>query len=715
MRTKRTTLDFLSSERLLLVAPILAALIRLAGVVFPYRRVWGFDYLEDFGFPWDVAWTALVFIPPAIVFFSRRGGNDSRQKKRADSLAWVIYPLAAALAVLVPMETFFYGDGGLLVPQIHRLAHGESVDFGVLLNVKSSPLAGLLVYGGARLIPDVFSWFGIPLPTTAAYPFSALSAVALLALGVFFFAYRREREIDTARILAPFCTAGILLFFGYVEFYVVVYALVAMFAILGERYVGGRGRTFPLVLVYVGAVAAHYESLAFLPAFLFAYFSRRMPSFSRQAFHSFRFVVPCVLLAIGAAYFVFGFAWKDSRIVMPFFPVTTPAGTLAYTLFSSYHLIDLANILLLLAPSALLVVLLTPLTGRTPLSPAARFHAVAAASFFLFLVFANTSLGLARDWDIATPLGIPLTFLALAVIRDRAPHTWRTSGAAFASASILFFLPWVLLHLDPAMSARRFERILPLDAGHMYRDYTLSGYESLRKFYQHRGDEEKDIALTMKNIEILDYPSQYALLIAKTAALAGRDPVRAARLYTWTLGRLHAHATLLRKTGRERDYAISLRQIDSLAEAVAFSAYTNKLYADVRENVEAVSALTGSQRPYSSVAALAAWEERDYKQAACLLEQTLARGFREPRVYLFLGNALAILGRYTESLRVLESGVREFPEDPMLSFTLGKYLVSAGRAPDIARSLLISAIELGLPPEREREARSFLERLGPSP
>jgi len=697
----------------LMIAVAAASALRLLGGYLPFERIWGIDYLSWYGLPWDVCWSLLPLFTAMLLLRTRSIDAQDGSSRAVGSFAWIIFIVSAALALVAPVRTFFYGDGGLLVPQMHRLAAGEELDYNLLFNLKSSPLAGAAVYAIARGLPALFNLLSLPLPGSALYPFQALSVIVSLLLALFFLRRREGHEGITPEALLIAGTPGALFLLGYVEFYLPVYVATGIFLILAERHMRGlAGIRAPAACLLI-AIASHYYALAFLPAFVYAFAHRRgaLPAWAKST-RRLALVSAGVFAAAAALYFISGFAAGDSRIVMPMLPPETPAGVQWYTLLSRYHLLDLVNTALFLSPiSVFAVAAILAVRRSTARSPEFRFYLTAAAPFFIFLFFANTSLGLARDWDLAAVWALPMGFLGLTAVRTAAGARSRSAGLAYAAASFVFTLPWITLHLDSEAAAARFERILPIDEGHMYRDYALSGYEALRKYYQNKGDQNKDIELSMKKIEILDYPSNYSLLLAKTASLHSVDAARSSTIRRWMLARLSNRASALKKASAERDYAISRAQIDSLAEAIAFSAFAQHQYRLIENDVNSVAAITGAGQPYPSISALEAWERRDFASAARLLEKSMDGGFREPRLFLLLGNARAILGDFGASLAALEEGVRLYPREPMLLYTLGSYIASSGKDPGAAATLLQAAIANGLSGDREREARSALQRL----
>ena len=259
-------------------------------------------------------------------------------------------------------------------------------------------------------------------------------------------------------------------------------------------------------------------------------------------------------------------------------------------------------------------------------------------------------------------------------------------------------------------SAARFERVLTLDSDKMYGDYALSGYEALRKYHRNRGNTDKDIAITQRMVELLDYPLHYRELIGAMQPLAQKDGERDATLQSWMLDRLARRAEDLRARGIMRDYSIGMEQIDSLAQAIGMLGMAGGVGAD-EARLARIAAVTRGGRSWPGMDAMRAYADKRYEDAVPLFETALREGHASPGAWLLFGNTLALLGAPAEALEALERGVAAFPEDGMLHFTLGKYYLRANFRPERARELLQWCVDNGNPAEHLDEARAMLARL----
>ncbi|MDT8323599.1 MAG: hypothetical protein RRA94_05785 [Bacteroidota bacterium] len=694
MTTERTPPRFPWS---LFAAAAGIALLHAAALLLPWQRAWGFDMLRSLqvpaSFPFVLLLAALIV---GVLWLTAR-------KTLRPAVGSAV--LLAVLLLAPGMDTFFYGDGPLLIPQVHRYSVTGEYDRALLLNLKSSPLAGALLTLLMTSIPKITTNI-----STALYPFFWLAKLSLLAAGIAIIALTRGmRQVHAVAALAG--SAGVLLLMGEVEFYAPVFAAVAVYIVAGERAAREeQSPLWPAALALIVAVLAHYMAVVLLPSLLYIIVRRKSARVRQWTFSRVVVASTAVILAGKALYLLLVAIFPDNRILMPLHVHASEAGVHRYTLYSLAHLGDMLNLLVLLAPLALIAL---PLYAAQRLrcdepDPASSFHALIVPPFFAALFFMNTSLGLARDWDLAAPAGIAL-LLAAVSLAERASQ--RHAAAVLIGLSVLLQLPWLLLHEQPRATAQRFEAIMALDDENMYGDYALSGYDALRKFDYGQGDRVKEIALTRRMIALVGYPQHYRELTALAQAeYAGRPDSLLAQL-DWMLARLATHSAMLRDQERERSYAMRMGEIDSLAQVLGMIAVSTGSRPGLRGWLLLLAQNTRDETQYPAVAAAEHYTAGRYDSAAASFERALRDGFSSPSLYLFFGNALALSGQYSASLARFEEGVRRYPGDGMLRFTLGKYYVRAGIQPQRAAELLLWCVENGRPAVHVDEARVLLRQL----
>jgi tetratricopeptide (TPR) repeat protein len=694
------------------LAVSIAALVRLASLLFAGGRWWGLDYLALLTVPMSVILTVCALLP--LLPWTAHLLDRVVRMLEGPGGTWTVRAVVvvvAAVIVFCPMETFFYGDGALLVPQVYRMTEGLSYQLDIVLNLKSSPVAGVLIYSTIKFIPWLLQGLSLPLPETALFPFKAVSIVCLAAYGIVIMRKRSASE-SMPMLLVALGLAGTLFFFGYVEFYTPVFVAFAAYMIFAQRFLEGRGGLAPAVAAWIAALLCHYFTLALLPSliYLIAVWRSNKNGGAKPSGKLILAVSLGAVAAFAAVYFVSGMWHTDSRIVMPLVAITSDAGVYSYTLLSGRHLLDLLNMLLLVAPVPLLYIIISHVRSDKQdmlNSGVSRFYFISTGFFFCFIFFANTSLGLARDWDIAASLGVLIGFHALWIASRKGKQAAKREQMALGTASLLYVIPWLMININPETSAARFEKLVALDADVIYKDYVMSGYEALRKFHAFRGDADKDLEWSKKKVELLDYPQDYRELIGMTLTLKS-DTARYFGLYQFMLERLADKAESFRAKGIDRDYSISFQTIDSLAEVMAFYTWidrADKRYAQLLNRI--IDANPKSSR-LQVLAGLEAYQRNDFPRAIDEVQKTLDRRFEEPLLYELLGSALAIVGRYSESLQKYEAGIDRFPMDQVLQYNLAKIYLKAGIKYDRAIALLQQCRSVEADPGRAAEIEKLI-------
>ncbi|MCB2203824.1 hypothetical protein KQI65_03680 [bacterium] len=702
MKSERKRASF---PTVLVIGAAAIALLYLLALLLPEGRLWGMDMLRYLQLPRGV--------PYAVIMLAAVGGLlwlTASRKVRPSIAAWI---MLVVLLLAPGVDTFFYGDGPLLIPEIHRYSVTGDYNAALLLNTKSSPLAGWLLVFLMTTIPKITVEI-----TTAMYPFFWLGKLCLAGAGLSIIAltsgkhrvYGGKHRVYALAALAA--SAGVLLLMGEVEFYAPVFAATAVYMVAAERVLRAKDAAlWPAVLALIVAVLSHYMAIVLFPSLIFLLLRANSTLKNwglKQGISAGRTIVAAGILV----YLILSYVFPDNRILLPISRQVTDAGVNTYTALSFKHLADVLNLLLLLAPLSIVALVFFWRTELRKQEADAEyvFHALAALPFLGVLLVINASLGLARDWDLAAVTAVPLVYAALAAAER---STFRHAAPLFLALSIFLQLPWLLLHEQPRATAERFEHIMSLDDEHIYGDYALSGYDALRKFDYGAQDAEKEIAFTRRMVQLVGYPQHYRELVSLVQAHDAADPSQLLDALEWILLELNRDAGVAEERVDGKAYAFTLSQIDSLAQAVGMIAVAHGglQRAKTRGQMQAIATRTRDGRAFPGVEAVALYQSRRYDSAAVKFEQALRQGFSSPTLYLFFGNALALSGQYSASLARLEEGVRQYPNDGMLRFTLGKYYLRAGIQLGRAAELLNWCVEHDNPPAHSSEARILLRQL----
>jgi hypothetical protein len=709
-KTRHSTPDPLI--RPLAIVVFFVVIIRATAALLPPGRLWGADFLRYL----DPAWGVCFSLVPLIVlspWFRRL--FDSLSSSTADALFSALAIACLVGMLFFPMDTFYYGDGSILVPEVARISQHPRFGSEILLNLKSSPLAGLMIERCAAWGPAMLEALGFGKPGSPLFAFRIFDILLFILLVIILVAYTKGVRRLTA-FLSLCGTAGMILFFGYAEFYAAVGVAIVWYILAAERYIKGEGRLWILAASFLVSIACHYYAVVLLPSIVWIIAEKR--GWRPALFASTRRMILAIGVAVAACiagYFAMGWNDSSSRVVMPIAAQHSAAGTQSYTLLSSAHLLDLVNLPILLAPVpfAFLLILVASRSRKMFIESAQfRFLCLSGLGLAAFFTFANATLGLARDWDMTAPMGLFFGLAALLLSMSLAGKRSPSSVAMLSIASLLTMLPWLAVHLDTGRATRRFADVMELDAAHMYGDYALSGYEALRKYYLHTGNLDGEILTTQRMIDVLHYPQHYILLHQASEALADADPGRHLALQQWLLNRVERKATQLRNMGRNSDYGTSLTRLDSLATMIASAALNRGIAGQLADDLERVCSATGRRTPFLLIEGLHALGADHFTEAAEKLSTVRGNGYTTNRLRGLCGVALLHTADAQHGRALVDSSLRADPNDPVIHYYLGYTLLVLHADPHDAAVHLRETVRLTPGTDLGKRAEMILRRLG---
>ncbi|MCZ7557298.1 MAG: hypothetical protein M5R41_12935 [Bacteroidia bacterium] len=683
---------------------VILALLRMLPLLFPEGRLWGLDagiYLD----PVVHAFLTLFLLLLALPAVQRHVAQwvDAGDRKRWSARTRVLASILFLAAILFPMGTFFYGDGGNLVSEVYKIGARKEYISDILLNLQSAPLAGGILHGLAMGIPSAMFAVGMTPPATPMFPFFALALLGVI--GVYFAVrLRQDPKARFADLLLISGSAAALLFFSYVEMYLTVTVAITAFLLAGQRALRGELPRIVVVLLYVIALAAHYMTLALLPALLFLLFEKS--SFVARLAGTRRALLTTWLASVGIfaiLYWFLGFASSDSRIVMPLFEQRSDAGTLSYTLLSSAHLLDFVNLLLLLGSLPLLIVLASVIFRRGTMWTTERgFLLLALLYFGTFIFFSNTSLGLARDWDIAAPLSIIFVLLAAHTLSDGETGERSSLPVVLGCASLIAVLPWLFVNIDDDTAAQRFESVIQLDDEHMYGDYALSGYEALRKYYLHHGRLDEEARILYRMVDLVGYPEQYRLLLVNSIARFHTDRNASLQTQLWMLDRLGRASDAMILAGKADSYAISRWEIDSLVAVISVESITNSTMQQVFTPVKNMVDRGGLKLGHDILIGAGWYLDERFFEASEALRTVWESRFRDARVDGMYGSSLSLSGLPDIGDAVFQEASQWHGEHPQFLFFFAITQLRLDRQAGAAKTALQLALTYN-PPASARE------------
>jgi tetratricopeptide (TPR) repeat protein len=417
---------------------------------------WGFDALgylpASFALAFAVAAVGIVALagrrkPIAIIDRC----VSLMDKKPGALLGWTLAAFAAA-AVLLRVRVPLLGDSFILIK-----LYQNSFTGGHPFPASHQPLSLALFYAAAKL----FGSFEYPQILDAFLNTELVLGVLFIA--VTFYLCRQLFEGAAARSTSFFLLLALpvmQVFFGYVEIYSAVVVSLALFVLSGTLYLQSKCSFYFVPAAFLLLVLMHYLNALLLPAVLYlAFVEARRGGFKRIA------VSGIALAALGVIAFVF-FGNLASKLIPP--PRHAPFLSLwaiddpfqAYTLISSGHVVDLANMTILLFAPGVFLLGWGMVRRRIMLPPPVIFLGCAALPVMGFFLLAKFDLPLAQDWDVpATYSWLFLLFAAAASatwLAERSAHVF----GVLASAIFLVSLPYFYLNSTAGPNVRRVESFL---------------------------------------------------------------------------------------------------------------------------------------------------------------------------------------------------------------------------------------------------------------
>jgi tetratricopeptide (TPR) repeat protein len=415
---------------------------------------------------------------------------------------------------------------------------------------------------------DVTSVLGVD-PREAIRLVSCVAGVGFAALAVRTAAACFEAPAARVTTTVLLMTAGAAaLFFGSLELYAPVTAILLAFLFAGLRWLDGRsgGPWPPLALGLL--VTLHGSALVLLPALALLIRQRRdeIRVTRTSLLWAAAFLAPIAAVAASLYWGIWGGEvppagperygnFLGAQGQAPLLPLTkTPFNvTHRYALLDAEHLVGVANLLFLSGPVGLAFALVgRKRDGRGP------FLALVAALLLAFPLVWNVSYAHRRDWDLFATMGVPIALLG--ALRFLGGPEVRGRAARVTALCLFTFVPLVLSHSGDVRQKRGYAVALAEHYGWLAHDDRPSASMSARL---ERGAERWRERTTR-----LD-PTGFLERASAAIATAGTDDTRKAEAELRALLReepghpalLSALADVLHRTGRDEEARATLETL----------------------------------------------------------------------------------------------------------------------------------------------------------
>ena len=361
------------------------------------------------------------------------------------------------LFVALRSATYLLGDGQLLVSELSLRVHSDT------FRIDRAPL----IFWMLKELQETAQRFGQATDVTFRL-YSYFSGFVYLVLTWFLSRSVGRTRLQRVLVAAFLLTPGYLqLFCGYVETYPLLLPGVLLYLWSGLAVLQRRLPLSGCAALLGILLACHFMLVSLVPslcvlALVQIWRSRlRLTQVARTLLALTPapvFFVIC-LLALGLKPLTFVSGQSQGHL-LPLWGDLDPQ-LHAYHLLAPAHLLDLLNLLLLVAPAPFLALFI--LRWKNLRCSTEQAFLLSAAFFMLSFTFiVNARIGLFRDWDALSLAAIPLSLWIASVLSNQFENRCelRRAGFAICGAALLHTVFWLGINADTNMAAMRFSRIL---------------------------------------------------------------------------------------------------------------------------------------------------------------------------------------------------------------------------------------------------------------
>jgi len=414
--------------------------------------------------------------------------------------------IMTGLFMLFSAPTHFLGDG-----------------YAQLLNVGSEtgtifPWTEL----GAMQTPFILkNILGITGKAGALIAFRILSYLSGIISIWFFFKLSEIISNDRIKRLIVFITCffsgSLLLFFGYVESYPLIWVGLTGYVYFGLRYHKiGKGLLWSFLFLAFG-MFIHLQIAVLIPAFIYLLFTTRF-GFSLYTRYRKPLWSLLVLIACGGVILFIHLFRTNLYFEHMFLPIFAGKPIYPeYYILSLSHLLDIVNQLLLLSPLLLLFLVLSFNRFREIFrnNNLIFMNLIALGSLF-FLLIIDPKLSMPRDWDLFSISTFGLTLMFVLLLPDGKIYLPKRLILSVTIFLMLFTGPFLLTNLNEQASVNYFRYIINLNpkislsSTMVLKDYYVNnGYhqsaDSIRATFSDRFPNKANIDLAIATLNMGDY------------------------------------------------------------------------------------------------------------------------------------------------------------------------------------------------------------------
>ncbi|MEW6411157.1 MAG: tetratricopeptide repeat protein [Candidatus Zixiibacteriota bacterium] len=461
-RAQKNTFSGKDRTSYLLLGGYLSVLtLFFVGSQWPGWRVWGFNWWAYLGDLYTYSLLAAGIIIGAAVFFltQRITADTTGPDNNALYITLMSITAAAMMAAYVAFgsTTHFLGDGYQLLSRLANHQHDvKTWDKGAAI-IQSAIYAITTGTPQARALSTFRIW---------SVASGAFFLIGVIAVSRFLFDSNRHRFLF---FLGLALGGYSLMFFGYVENYATLIAAMMIYILLGLKAARGEINPMWLLPTLAAAVFIHLFGLLLVPSFL--YLVLRKTSLAqrlKQLSTLNKWLIFLALSVLAAVVYVmlYNRNYFFKFMLMP--PIRDRFTVEDDMLFSVKHVIDIVNLLLLMMPGVVLYVLMM-LTSRKLRSslkkPQYVFTLITLAATFVTVYVVNPGIGMPRNWDLFSIVGVPLVVLCFySVLRlDKVGGVKYLAVWLMIALGGLSLAPRVAVNVSDNLAIAHFRDYLQLD------------------------------------------------------------------------------------------------------------------------------------------------------------------------------------------------------------------------------------------------------------
>lgn len=531
-------------------------------------------------------WQQALFIAAALLavfggWFADKKLGDSKTGTTFFVIAIATAAVTGISFVLFSEKLMLLGDGKIRIGTINGKLLGDVTELG---DIFIHRLLYRVLAGPGFSGQDVYRWVS----TVSGWIFLAISFAWSL----------RTPKPWSMRLLVFFViiSAGaLMLFYGHPESYALFNCAVLVFAILCTGNDRGPARALLISAVCLVAAFLHLAGLCLVPAMIIVWAQSIKKTWLRIAWIG---ISSCAVIAL----VLFLFRSVSGASALPVFLPLVPSAEHPYAILSGGHIMDMANLFLLVAAVPVMALMCSYTTDifKRELSLIA---AASASVLFILLVDIFFEAG---DWDLMAFVSLPLCILAVQTLMNQGLRKPLRIAGIVAGLMCFHIFPWVVSNAVPSIALKQYAEV------------------ALR--YHHHDNNW----LFVRGTYILssDMCQQYteARVLGDAAIENG---ISDARIYYNLL--------------------IASYHLEDYGQAVKYG------QAAVASDSTYVRAWHYLGESYNYM--------KDYSRAATAFYKALAFGDTVPETYYGLGYALQSLGQYAEASNTLSKALERSPED----------------------------------------------------